>query len=96
MRVLWAEAIDDVRTAMVIDTQQGNLMGGVVYITDLEMDFGYPFSPRILDGSARMKINFMWEWCRVVDSADAFRRSREWEKHLEAPPKQIEDARTRR
>ena len=100
MRLLWAEAIDDMRTAMVIDTQQGSLLGGVVLMMNFEMQFGRPRANRGIDGilrveiidDARTKMELMWEWYRVVDSADAFRRSREWEKRLSAPLKQIEHA----
>jgi hypothetical protein len=104
MRLLWAEAIDDMRTAIVIDTQYGSLIGGVAFMAEFQMDFGYdrmrfsihgaPFNEFVAD--ARMKLDFVWEWYRVVDSADGFRRSREWEKRLEAPLKQIEDKTGRR
>jgi hypothetical protein len=91
MRLLWARALDDYRTAIVIDSGGGYLMGGVVVLVDF--DFTMPFiatSPSGFNGSLSM--NFRWEWWRSVSSPEDFEQSREWERgKVAAPVPMIED-----
>lgn len=80
MRLLWARALDDMRTAIVIDTGGGQLLGGVAVMTRFNMTMGcwdYHYNT--------MEMKFSWEWSRVIDSAEAFQESREWERPKELP-----------
>lgn len=79
MRLLWAKALDEHRTAIVIESGT-KLMGGVALMTDHTLNVTW--SP-IFD--MRTDMRFRWEWSRTVDSADVFERQREWEK----PPEQL-------
>lgn len=92
MRVLFAKALDGARTAIVIDTGAGQLLGGIAFLTDLKMNYGWrcdvgqsgaSYAHRT--GQDAMELRFIWEWHKVVDSADAFADSRGWER----PPEQI-------
>lgn len=92
MRILFARALDGARTAIVIDTGMGQLLGGVVFLTDFKMDYGWKsevgrsgslYAQRT--GQDTMQLRFVWEWHKVVDSADAFADARGWEH----PPEQI-------
>jgi len=82
MRVLFAKAIDEVRTAIVIDMGNEQLFGGVVFLTDFKINMRWhPAYPGDMD------LRFKWEWYKVIDNADAFSDNREWEKQ----PQQIGD-----
>ena len=93
MRILWAEAIDEYRTAMVIDTG-GSYMGGVVWMNSMEIHIAplreiYGINRESFFGArdnATMDIKLVWEWWKYVDSVDVMKNNRDWDK-----PKQIEN-----
>src|SRR5271157_4984513 len=75
-RLLWAEAIDNDRTAIVIQ-YGGQFIGGIAQLQAFEIcSWGYFASRR----PTTMELKFIFEWYRVVDSVDEFRRSKEWQK----------------
>lgn len=80
MRLLFAKALDGYRTAIVVDTGCGKLMGGVAFLANYEARWNYH-----RPGANTLDLSFVWEWCRIVDSADAFADARGWER----PPEQI-------
>lgn len=73
-RLLWAEAIDRDRTALVI--QYGSqLIGGVAKLHAFEMTaWGAHFGSR----PTTLDLKFLFEWFEVVADVDAFRRSKAW------------------
>lgn len=102
MRILWAEAFgpDDARTAIVIQCHD-KLLGGVAYLTELDVDFGFArhvdmmrYEHIQLDGSVKAKLKMHFEWYEIVDSAEAFRNSRRWQEErqrkLQAPQQLLE------
>ena len=91
MRLLWAKALDEHRTAIVIDSGMGELVGGVVILTDLTMHHIYGFR-----NLSTLELKFYWEWSRVVKSPEDFAESKEWEcRKLEPPMKLIKHGENR-
>lgn len=83
MRLLYARALNDAETAIVIDNG-GQLLGGVAIMTEMMQTYTYPnrFHERYRD---QMELRFVWVWNQVVSSTEWFERERAWER----PPKQI-------
>lgn len=69
MRFLWAEAIDDHRTAIVID-MGGELIGGVGAIIDLDMSMA--------QRGSRLRMSLAMEWTQIVRSPEEFRQSQQY------------------
>jgi hypothetical protein len=84
MRLLFAKHLGGERTAIVMDDGYGRLFGGVAFLTEFTMNYGFRSSQH-----SSMEMRFIWEWCRNVASPDDFERERGWEK----PPTQIENRR---
>ena len=81
MRLLWAKALDDYRTAIVIDDGMGQLLGGVVLMTEFTTTINYHHH-----WNNGLTMKFYWEWFRVVNSPEDFEQSREWEHRELAKP----------
>jgi hypothetical protein len=88
MRLLWAKAIDSIYTAIVIDIGMGQLIGGVVYLTDFTTSINFM---RLSHDSLEMRFN--WVWHQVVESPEDFAASKEWERRQITEVKQITNQR---
>lgn len=69
MRLLWAEAIDEHRTAVVIELGT-EMLGGVAAIIELDMSMAY--------NGSHLKMRFAWEWMQIVRSPEEFRQSKQY------------------
>jgi hypothetical protein len=78
LRILWAQAIDNVRTAIVIQLND-QFIGGVAFLEQfeyqqsMESDYSYRFTR-----PSSMTLWLKWEWNKVVSSIEEFRDSEEW------------------
>ncbi len=72
-KILYAKALDDIRTAVVIDTGNGKIIGGVAILNY----FSNKYKPgNTLQESARYigieksTLDLVWEWNKVVSEHD--------------------------
>lgn len=70
MRLLWAEAIDDLHTAIVIDVD-GQLLGSVVILMEYKMEM----REGSWGGRDTLEMRFRLQWYQVVKSPEDFRQS---------------------
>lgn len=73
-RLLWAEALDGCRTAIVIE-MGGQFLGGVAQLYDMSFQATPPFG---WGAHADLNLRFKFEWFQVVESAEQFRGSARW------------------
>lgn len=78
-RLLWAEAIDRDRTAIVLQCGD-KLIGGVAKLVTLEMTTNYGGL-----ASTNAIFKFVFDWYEVVNSIDAFRRAKRWQNSRQSP-----------
>jgi hypothetical protein len=91
IQLLFAKAIDDDRTALVIKDND-RLQVGVANLTKYEWEhhFGHfqPWAPRLSsEPYSNATLHFRWEWFDVVDSWEKFVANRGWER---GPQRHIE------
>jgi hypothetical protein len=82
-QLLWAQALDDGTTALVVGFG-GKMLGGVAHL--VQMNHEIHWSPSY----STMDLGFQWVWWRYVDSAEQFRESKEWAKRELAQTKMLE------
>lgn len=75
MRLLFAKTLMDDRSAIVIQTPNGNLVGGVVWLTAINM------STSLSDNGTNdtLELKLVWQWWKYIQSPEDFERKREWE-----------------
>lgn len=85
MRIVFARAIDNIRTALVMESLDGTYRAGVVIIARYEEDI----CRRNIVGQDRifgyveheeMRLWLVWEWYEIVTSPDEFMATRGWER----------------
>jgi len=76
VRLLFAKALGETETAIVIDTTCGYLLGGVVVMTSLNTSFE---THSVRFGIGDLKMEFRWLWYKTVTSPDDFAANKEWE-----------------
>lgn len=75
MRLLWAEAIDEYRTAIVFENG-GEMIGGVGALAEFKMSMGYP--DPWFRASSRLEMHYVMEWSQIVRSPEEFRQSKQY------------------
>ncbi len=83
MRILFARAIDDYKTAVVIEFN-GLALGGVAFMRSFSVNVNLEHYDNMT-----ARIELVWEWWRVVD-LDDFMNNRGWEhpiKQIQMTPK---------
>ena len=92
MRIIFAKIIDDLRSAIVIDMGNNNIMGGVGIVSRVNNHYKAGVSlmqAAKREGITTSEIDIHWEWVKNVN-AEEFERNRLWETAplIEATPMQ--------
>lgn len=95
LRLLYARAINNTETAVVIETQ-GQLLGGIAVMTHMTQSHNIGSFLGVQSAHAPyrdcMELHFTWVWNQVVDSVDWFEHERAWEhgpQQAFAPPMKL-------
>ena len=89
MKIIFAKALDGYRSAIVFDTGNGKIIGGVGYIARASNDYklgGSLLAAARYEGIDKTHLDIKWEWCKSVN-AEEFERERLWEN----PPQLTKD-----
>jgi len=84
MKIIFVKALDDYRSAIVFDMDNGRIIGGVGYMARLSNDYkpGVSLlSAARYEGIDITHLDIKWEWCKSVN-AEKFERERLWENPL--------------